>query len=116
MLGTDWVRSRTISSAEPHPFVGRALGVGEAFDALVVAHAAGAERVEEQLERTAERAGIGLAGEHHHAGREPVDQLADESGLADPRLAADQGDRRSLSGVDEAGEPLELVGPSGHLR
>ena len=41
--------------------------------------------------------GIGLAREDDHAVGQPVDQLADEAGLADAGLAADQGDRRGLA-------------------
>jgi len=56
-----------------------------------------------------------LAGVHRHARREAVDQLPHEPGLPDPTFSPDEGDRRRLPGVDQLGEPIEVVGPTDHL-
>ena len=86
--------------SDAHALVGRPFDVGEQLEALV-GDPAGVERVEEQLERAAERPGVGLARVHRHPLGEPIDQLPHESGLADTRLAADQCDRRRLAGVHQ---------------
>ena len=91
------------------------VGIREEREALVVARLAGCEGVEQELERAPERAGIRLARVHDRAVREPVDQLADEAGLAHSRFAADQCHRRGLARPHQAGEPVELVGATDHL-
>ena len=53
-----------------------------------------AQRVEEQLHRSSDGAGVGLPGEHDGAGGHAVDELLDQPGLADPGLAGDEGDGR----------------------
>ena len=101
---------------EAHPFVGRPRGIGEQLEPVVVLRLPAVEGVEEQLERPAERSGIGLTGVHDHRGRQALDQLAHEPGLADAALSTDERDRRGLPGVDEPGEPVELIGATDHLR
>ena len=51
-----------------------------------------AEDVEQQLERAAEAAGIGLAGEHEAVVGQAGEELPHEAGLADAGLATDERD------------------------
>ena len=103
--------------ADEHPLLERPGAVGHDGEGVGIDVEA-VEGVEQQLEGTAEGAGLGLAGEHRHAGGHPVAELADEAGLPDAGFAADQGDRRRAAGADrhELGEAVELGGPTDHHR
>ena len=57
-----------------------------------------AEDVEQQLERAAEAAGVGLAGEHQAVVGQVGEELPHEAGLADAGLTADEGDARAWRG------------------
>ena len=82
--------------------------VGEDRDPLVGACPADFERVEQQLEGATERTRVGLPGVNRGSFREPGDQLADETGLADACLAADQGDGRCGPPFEEPPESFDL--------
>ena len=71
--------------------------------------------VEQQLERPAQRARVGLPAQDRHGGRLGRDQLLDQAGLADAGLPGqDRHGRRST--VDEHAEAAQLVGaPHHHL-
>ena len=71
------------------------------------------ERVEEQAEGMAEAARLGLTGHDDHGGVELRAQLADEAGLADAGLAADEDDARLGLG-QRSEQAVELVGPTDH--
>ena len=99
--GPGVVRSCTTSNAEPHPLVGGAGAVGQDLEPVVGLRVP-VERVEEELERAAQRTGVGLAREHDHAVGQPVDELTDEAGLPDAGFAPDERDGRGLTRLDEA--------------
>ncbi len=95
--------------------LGRAAGVGDGLGEVgVVVGRHPAEGVEEQLHRTALAAGVGLAGQDHRVRRDPADQLLDEAGLADARLARHEGDGGVGTRADEAGQAVELGRPADH--
>ena len=64
-----------------------------------------AEHRPDDVERPAQRAGLGLGDEHRRAGRYRGDQLPEQAGLADAGLAGHEGDGREVviafaAGVD----------------
>ena len=60
-------------------------------------------------------AGVGLAGEDPHLGRQAVEQLAHQTGLADAGLAPDERDAGRL-GRQEGGQAVEGSGAAHHHR
>ena len=100
-----------------HPLLGGALGIGGDGVLLVGGDAVDAgDGIEEQLQRPAGGARVGLARQHDGAVRQVVDQLLDQAGLADAGLAGHQGDGGGGGGADQRAEAAELVGSADHHR
>ena len=109
---------QVVEDVEPEtgPLLGRPVSVSEKGKALVTSGQAAIEYVEKEIERTAERTGIGLAGVNRGAGGQLGDELTHHPRLADARLAADNGDRRCRSPVDQSGQATQFGGPADHDR
>ncbi len=90
----------------------------DGFEAVVgLGHRVEAEGVERELERTAERPGLGLAGEHADLRWQRRDQLAQQTGLADAGFAHDQRDGGIVRrGSHQPGEAGQRGGTSHHHR
>ncbi len=120
--------------AGTHTLVGRPVGIAHERDRLVDGIAArrpivtpvaglrpllprgqgGGHRIEQQLQRSAHRAGIGLARQHEGALRCPAHQLLHQAGLADARLPGDERHRRRRPGAQQPGQAVELDRPPDH--
>jgi len=72
--------------------------------------------LQQELVGPAHGALLGLPGEHRRAVGQAEDQLAQQAGLADARLAADERDLRVGDGGEQAPEPLQLTASSDHHR